>query len=60
VAPHRIHFVGNPMIDTLLANLDRFDVAAARKQHGLDGRYAVATLHRPANVDTPWDAEALV
>lgn len=60
VAPDRIHFVGNPMIDTLLANLDRFDVAAARKQHGLDGRYAVATLHRPANVDTPLDAEALV
>ncbi len=60
VAPHRIHFVGNPMIDTLLAHLDRFDVAAARKQHGLDGRYAVATLHRPANVDTPLDAEALV
>ena len=27
---HRIHFVGNPMIDTLLANLDRFDAAAAR------------------------------
>ena len=26
----RIHFVGNPMIDTLLANLDRFDAAAAR------------------------------
>jgi UDP-N-acetylglucosamine 2-epimerase (non-hydrolysing) len=60
VAAHKIHFVGNPMIDTLLANLDRFDVAAARKQHGLDGRYAVATLHRPANVDTPLDAEALV
>jgi UDP-N-acetylglucosamine 2-epimerase (non-hydrolysing) len=60
VAAHKIHFVGNPMIDTLLANLDRFDVAAARKQHGLDGRYAVATLHRPANVDTPMDAEALV
>jgi UDP-N-acetylglucosamine 2-epimerase (non-hydrolysing) len=60
VAAHKIHFVGNPMIDTLLANLDRFDVAAARKQHGLDGRYAVATLHRPANVDTPVDAEALV
>ena len=60
VAPHRIHFVGNPMIDTLLANLDRFDVAAARTLHDLDGRYAVATLHRPANVDNPTDAEALV
>ena len=60
VAPDRIHLVGNPMIDTLLANLDRFDVAAARTLHDLDGRYAVATLHRPANVDNPTDAEALV
>ncbi len=51
IDPGRIHFVGNPMIDTLLANLDRFDVAAARSRLGLEGRYGVATLHRPANVD---------
>jgi len=60
VPTERIAFVGNPMIDTLLANLDRFDVAAARAEHGLDGRYAVATLHRPANVDTPAAADRLV
>ena len=60
IAPERIHFVGNPMIDTLLLHLDKFDVDAARKRHGLDGRYAVATLHRPANVDSSPDAEALV
>lgn len=60
VHPERIHFVGNPMIDTLLANLARFDVAAARERHDLEGFYAVATLHRPANVDSPEDAEALV
>jgi UDP-N-acetylglucosamine 2-epimerase (non-hydrolysing) len=58
--PHQIYLVGNPMIDTLLANLDRFDVAAAREQHDLDGAYAVATLHRPANVDSADDAQALV
>jgi UDP-N-acetylglucosamine 2-epimerase (non-hydrolysing) len=55
----RIHFVGNPMIDTLLANLDRFDVAAARTALGLPAapeRYAVATVHRPANVDDPAQA----
>ncbi len=56
----RVHFVGNPMIDTLLANLDRFDVAAARQQHGLVGPYGVATLHRPANVDDPVAAARLV
>jgi UDP-N-acetylglucosamine 2-epimerase (non-hydrolysing) len=60
VAPERIHLVGNPMIDTLLAHLGSFDVELARKQHDLDGRYAVATLHRPANVDSPHDVQALV
>ena len=47
-----IHFVGNPMIDTLLANLDRFDADAAREPAACRAAYAVATLHRPANVDT--------
>ncbi|MGH3469817.1 MAG: UDP-N-acetyl glucosamine 2-epimerase, partial [Thermocrispum sp.] len=35
IDPERIHLVGNPMIDTLLANLDRFDAAAARADAGL-------------------------
>src|SRR6202453_4336467 len=39
-----MHFVGNPMIDTLVANLDRFDVAAARAAAGLPEQYVVATL----------------
>jgi UDP-N-acetylglucosamine 2-epimerase len=56
-----IHFVGNPMIDTLLANLDKFDDAAARVAYGLgDRRYVVATLHRPANVDDADIAAGLV
>lgn len=60
IHPDKIHFVGNPMIDTLLANLDRFDVEAARTEHDLTGPYAVATLHRPSNVDNPADAAELV
>ena len=60
VDPARIHLVGNPMIDTLLANLHRFDVEAARAEHGLVGDYAVATLHRPGNVDDPADVAELV
>jgi len=55
-----IHLVGNPMIDTLVANLDKFDDAAARAAYGLDGPYVVATLHRPANVDSPVIAAELV
>ncbi len=52
IPAEKIHFVGNPMIDTLLANLARFNVEHARAQHALDGPYAVVTLHRPANVDS--------
>ncbi len=59
-ASDSIHLVGNPMIDTLVASMDRFDVDRARRDHGLDGRYAVATLHRPGNVDDPEDVAALV
>ena len=56
-----MHFVGNPMIDTLVANLDKFDAAAARAAYGLaDRRYVVATLHRPANVDSAERAAGLV
>ena len=55
-----IHFVGNPMIDTLLANLSLFSAERARLAYGLDDRYVVATLHRPANVDSASRAAELV
>lgn len=60
ISPAKIHLVGNPMIDTLLANLERFDAAKARAEYGLTDQYVVATLHRPGNVDDPADAAALV
>ena len=60
VDPQRIHLVGNPMIDTLLAHLDRFDVARIRGELDLPDRYAVATLHRPSNVDSSDDVAPLV
>ncbi|MEV6692353.1 UDP-N-acetylglucosamine 2-epimerase (non-hydrolyzing) [Micromonospora sp. NPDC051196] len=59
IAAEKVFFVGNPMIDTLLANLDRFEAATIRDQLGLPERYVVATLHRPANVDDPADAAEL-
>ena len=47
-----IHFVGNTMIDTLLANRPRFVRPACWDALGLkDARYVVVTMHRPANVD---------
>jgi UDP-N-acetylglucosamine 2-epimerase (non-hydrolysing) len=56
----RVHFVGNPMIDTLLAHLDRLDPAPVLALLGLAAPYAVATLHRPANVDTDAAATRVV
>ena len=55
-----VHLVGNPMIDTLLASMAKFDTAAVRAELGLPDRYVVATLHRPSNVDDPAAAAALV
>jgi UDP-N-acetylglucosamine 2-epimerase (non-hydrolysing) len=52
VPDDRIHLVGNVMIDTLLACRDRCEESPILEQLSLAaGRYAVLTLHRPANVD---------
>lgn len=52
VAEERIFFVGNTMIDTLLANMERLRVPLFWDDLGLNsGSYLVMTLHRPANVD---------
>ncbi|AUB83849.1 non-hydrolyzing UDP-N-acetylglucosamine 2-epimerase [Candidatus Thiodictyon syntrophicum] len=52
VGDERIFFVGNTMIDSLLANLDRLRPPPFWDDLGLRaGEYFVVTLHRPANVD---------
>jgi UDP-N-acetylglucosamine 2-epimerase (non-hydrolysing) len=52
VEEERIFFVGNVMIDTLLANRTRFRAPAVWDELGLvKGEYFVMTMHRPANVD---------
>jgi UDP-N-acetylglucosamine 2-epimerase (non-hydrolysing) len=60
IAGDGIHFVGNPMIDSLVANMDRFDPGPLRARFDLPERYAVATLHRPSNVDDPEQAARIV
>lgn len=53
VDENRIFFVGNTMIDTLLANQARLRAPAFWQEHNLkSGEYFVLTLHRPANVDS--------
>jgi len=52
VPPGRIHFVGNVMIDTLLALRGKARKISYYRKLGLQpGEYALVTLHRPSNVD---------
>ena len=60
VSPSAIHFVGNPMIDSLLSHVDKLDPAAVRAELRLPERYAIVTVHRPSNVDTSTDAARVV
>jgi UDP-N-acetylglucosamine 2-epimerase (non-hydrolysing) len=54
VADDRVFFVGNVMIDTLLACRERFEQSMLMEALGLrDRSYALVTMHRPANVDEP-------
>ena len=54
VPPARIHRVGNIMIDSLFANLDRARSSDVLDRLSLEQRgYGVLTLHRPSNVDDP-------
>jgi UDP-N-acetylglucosamine 2-epimerase (non-hydrolysing) len=54
IAFERIHYVGNTMIDTLVALRERIEAEDAAARLGLDhGRYVLVTLHRPALVDGP-------
>jgi UDP-N-acetylglucosamine 2-epimerase (non-hydrolysing) len=57
VAAGRAVFVGNVMIDTLLAARERAQTSGVLATLGLrEGEYGLVTLHRPSNVD---DIDAL-
>jgi UDP-N-acetylglucosamine 2-epimerase (non-hydrolysing) len=61
VSEDKIHFVGNTMIDTLMAQISNF-----RKPQGeifrnlTPGNYFVMTMHRPANVDQEQSLKAMI
>lgn len=68
IDPHRVHFTGNVMIDTLRYNLERavsasstFSSLADQEQSTrYKAGYALVTLHRPSNVDEPEVLERLL
>jgi len=52
IPEHKIFFVGNTMIDTLLKHLSVARKMKIRGKLGLDRvRFGILTLHRPSNVD---------
>jgi UDP-N-acetylglucosamine 2-epimerase (non-hydrolysing) len=50
IAPEKVAFVGNVMVDTLVRLLP---LAIHMAPAGLPKRYGLLTLHRPSNVDNP-------
>jgi UDP-N-acetylglucosamine 2-epimerase (non-hydrolysing) len=59
--PARVHLVGNVMIDSLLRHREAAKSSDVVERLGLsDAPHAVATLHRPGNVDDPVRLRALL
>lgn len=60
VSARNVHFVGNPMIDTLKRFVGVLEPGQIRSELGLSSEYGVVTVHRPSNVDDPKAAERIV
>lgn len=61
IAPEKVRFVGNVMMDALFAVRERGAADTPWQEYGLDrGSYALVTLHRPSNVDVPAQLERIV
>jgi UDP-N-acetylglucosamine 2-epimerase (non-hydrolysing) len=59
--PGRAFLVGNVMIDTLVAHVERAKEARSAERLGVAGKdYLVATFHRPSNVDAVESLSRLV
>lgn len=60
IAPERIHFVGNCMIDSLRSHLERAIAREPWRRFGVEPEgYALLTLHRPGAVDDRETLDAL-
>ena len=61
IAAEKVHFVGNCMVDSLLAHLEPAVAAEPWKALGVEpSGYGLLTLHRPSNVDDPATLRALL
>jgi UDP-N-acetylglucosamine 2-epimerase (non-hydrolysing) len=60
-ASSQVHFVGNTMIDTLVAFDDAIQASPILEQLGVEaGKFVLMTMHRPANVDFKPELEKLI
>lgn len=61
IPQEKIHFVGNTMIDTLMAQMPNFRKPEGKIFENLTpGNYFVMTMHRPANVDQEQSLKAMI
>lgn len=60
VPDERIRLVGNVMIDTLVASLEKLDGSSLARLGVVPSSYGLATLHRPSNVDEPKTLERIL
>ena len=61
IAVSKIKLVGNVMIDTLAANLERARNSGILQKLGLQKKaFAYVTLHRPSNVDDPANLHSIM
>lgn len=61
VKDSKVFFVGNTMIDSVAYYLPKIEKSDILKKYSLEpGKYVLATLHRPSNVDTKESMEGLI
>ena len=61
IAPEKIRFVGNVMIDSLLMLLPKAQASTRPAELGVGkGPFILTTLHRPSNVDQPARLQLLI
>jgi len=60
VSQHKIHFVGNVMIDTLVRHMEKANSSSIHQKLKIEKPYVLVTLHRPSNVDRHQALEAIV
>jgi len=55
-----VHVVGNTIVDAALYYREATKLSDARMRLGVEGPYALLTMHRPSNVDEPMRLNSLI